>query len=100
MRTEKIRSYLGFSIKSGKILFGSDKLFESTKRPNLVLICSTQNEKVTKKVLNYCNTNKIKSIKLNNLILSDLIGRENCKVIGILDYNLANAIIKEFEMEN
>lgn len=100
MRKDKIKSYLGFSIRSGNVIFGSDKLFESSKLPKLFLICSTQNEKVTNKVLKYCENNNIKAIKLDSLVLADLIGRENCKVIGVLDLHLAEAIIKEFEMEN
>ena len=97
MDVKKISSYLMFSIRSGKIIFGVDKLFVSKKMPCLVLICSTQNEKVSNKVLKFCNINKIKVIKLKDLILSELIGRDNCKVVGLLDYNLANAIINEVE---
>ena len=32
MRSNKIKSYLGFSVKSGNVIFGSDKLFESKKK--------------------------------------------------------------------
>ena len=97
MDKKKISSYLMFSIRSGKIIFGVDKLFVSKKMPCVVLICSTQNEKVSNKVINFCNTNRIKVIKLKDLILSELIGRDNCKVVGLLDFNLANAVINEFE---
>ena len=98
MRIEKIKSYLGFAIRSGKVLFGSDKLFESKKLPKFVMICSTQNEKVTGKVLRFCKSNNICAIKLDELVLSELIVRDNCKVISILDTSLADVLIKEFEM--
>lgn len=100
MRIDKIKSYLGFSIRSGKVIFGSDKLFEGKKTPKVVLICSLQNEKVTNKVLRFCEQNNIKSIKLDGMTLAELIGRDNCKVIGVLDKSLGDAIIKEFQMEN
>lgn len=100
MKIDKIKSYLGFAIRSGNVIFGSDKLFDTTKKSKLVIICSTQNEKVTNKVLKYCDEREIKSIRLDNLILADLVGRDNCKVIGVLDYSLASAIINEFQMEN
>lgn len=96
----KIESYLGFAIRSGNVIFGYDKLFDCKKTPKLVLVCSTQNEKVSNKVLNFCTDNNIECIKLDNLILSDLIKRENCKVIGVLDENLANAIRFELKMDN
>lgn len=100
MRIDKVKAYLGFAIKSGKVIFGVDKLLESKKYPQLVLICSTQNEKVTNKVIRYSLTKNIACIKLDNIILGDIIGRDNCKVIGILDLNLADAIKNEFQMES
>jgi len=100
LRIEKIKSYLGFSIRSGKVIFGSDKLFECKKLPIVVLICSTQNDKVANKVILFCENNNIKFYKLKDITLSELIGRNNCKVLGLLDKSLAKAIIDEFEMEN
>ena len=97
MEIKKISSYIAFSIRSGKIIFGVDKLFVSKKIPLLVIICSTQNEKVTNKIIRFCSDNNIKYIKLKDLVLADMIGRDNCKVVGLLDYNLASAVIKEFE---
>ena len=97
MEIKKISSYLSFSIRSGKIIFGVDKLLECKKIPFVVLICSTQNDKVTKKVIKFCDDNNIRFIKLKNIILADLLGRDNCKVVGLLDFNLANAVIKEFD---
>lgn len=100
MEINKIKSYLMFSIRSGKIIFGVDKLFVCKKKPLLIIICSTQNEKVTRKVVNFANDNNIKVIKLQNLVLRELIGRDNCKVVGLLDYSLSHAIIKEYQMGN
>ena len=96
----KLESYLGFAIRSGKILFGYDKLFESKKSPKLVLICSSQNEKVSNKVLKFCENYNIICIKLSNLLLSNLIKRDNCKVIGIVDESLASVIRSELKMGN
>ncbi len=100
MRIDKVKSYLGFAIRSGKVIFGVDKLLESKKKPILVLICSTQNDKVTSKVIRFASSNNITYFKLKDLVLGDIIGRENCKVIGILDLNLALAIKNEFQMES
>lgn len=99
MKIDKIKSYLGFAIRSGKVVFGSDKLFETSKKPKVVIICSLQNEKVTAKVIRFCKSKEINVYKLKDLVLAELIGRDNCKVIGVIDNSLADAIIKEFEME-
>ena len=100
MNNNKVKSYLGFAIKAGAVVFGSDNLFVSKKLINLVLICSTQNEKVTNKVIRYCQDNNIKYIKLVDIILGDICTRPNCKVLGIIDKSLSNAIMNEFQMEN
>lgn len=98
MRIEKVKAYLGFAIKSGKVIFGSDKLFTSKKLPSIVLISSTQNDKVANKVSRFCQNNNIKVIKLD-CDLATIVGRDNCKVIAVLDVGLSNVIAKELEME-
>lgn len=100
MNINKIKSYLGFSIKSGKVVFGFDNLLKSKKLPYIILISSTQNEKVTNKIVNFAKREGIEVIKLNELTLEDLVCRDNCKVIGVLDFNLAKVISDELKMEN
>lgn len=100
MNINKLRTYLGFSIKSGKVVFGFDNLLKLKKLPFIILISSTQNEKVTNKIFEFGKKEEIVVIKLNELKLEDLVYRDNCKVIGILDFNLAKVISEELKMEN
>ena len=99
LNISKIKTYLGFAIKSGKIIFGYDNLLIAKNNPYLVLSCSTLNEKMNTKVNTFCNNRKIKCVNLLEVKLSDLIQRDNCKVVGIKDENLSNAILNEFKME-
>jgi len=99
LNINKISTYLGFAIKSGKILFGYDNLLTNKKFPTLVLTCSTLNDKMNTKVNDFCNKNNIQIISLIDIELSSLIKRDNCKVVGILDENLSKAILNEFKME-
>ena len=49
----------------------------------------------------FCDLNNIHYFKLpENVLLGTLIGRDNCKILGICDTSLANAIKNEFQMEN
>ena len=100
MEISKIKTYLSFSIKSGKIVFGVDNLLKSKKTPKLVIICSHQNEKVTNKIIKFCENCNISYIKLKDLVLADLLGRDNCKVIGLFDENLITAISRELKVGN
>lgn len=100
MIPSKLATYIGFAIKSGKVIFGYDKLFEARKIPNVVLICSTLNEKNTNKIMEFCNNHTIKYYKLKELVLGEILKRDNCKVIGIIDKNLSNVISNEMDLLN
>lgn len=100
MKENKLKAYLGFAIKSNNIVFGYDKLFENKKNPKFVIICSSLNEKNTNKIIEFCDKFKIRYTKLCDLVLGDLISRDNCKVIGVCDDGLADVICKELDMLN
>ena len=98
MNIKKISAYLGFAIKSGKIIFGYDNLFVSKKNPILVLISSDLSAKMSQKVIDYCNNKQIAYRELD-IPLGEIISRENCKVLAILDKGLTDAIMNEMEIE-
>ena len=100
MKESKLATYLGFAIKSGKVIFGYDNLFKAKKLPRIIVYCSTLSEKMKNKLISYSNDKKIKLLTLENLILSDIIKRENCKVLGICDENLSSAIENEIVLLN
>ena len=92
-----LKAYIGFAIKGGKVIFGYDNLIISKKKLELVLISSEQNEKVSSKVMKFSESKGTQCIKLD-FALSDIITR-NCKVLGVTDVNLSQAILKELKME-
>ena len=85
---------MGFSIKSGKVVFGLDKLQEYFKPVKLVIVCSTVAENTYKKLKTLCEYNKWKMVQLNEgIILGSVIGRDNCKVLAMTDKNLSKAVL-------
>ena len=95
LEADKLKSYLGFSIKSGKAIFGLDSLCEYTKVVRLVIVCSTVSDNSLKKVSELCEYKKWKMVQLNDdLVLGTLISRENCKIIGLTDKNLSSAVLE------
>ena len=88
----KLESLLGFAVKSGKIVFGFDNLCETRKNVKLVICSPTVNEKVKQKLILLCNHKNWDLIETLEL-LEGLIHRENCKVVGIVDKNMASAIL-------
>jgi ribosomal protein L7Ae-like RNA K-turn-binding protein len=88
-----LEALLGFAVKSGKIVFGFDNLCETRKNVKMVICSSSTNDKVKQKLQLLCkhkNWNLVESVEP----LEDLIHRDNCKVVGILDTSMASAILK------
>ena len=85
----KLKSYLGFSIKSNSIVFGYDNITKSRKKFDVVIFCKTATNKHIDSILNVGN----KCVKLTGHTLGEIIGRENVKVVAIKNYNLAKAIL-------
>ncbi len=94
MLKAKIVSYVGFAIKSNKVIWGVDKIIESKKRPVLVLKSLDLGRSSNNKLDNHLSKLNINTIEIN---MEEVVPNKNCKAIGILDNNLANAIIKEFK---
>lgn len=90
----KLETYLGFSVKSNSIIFGYDNILKTRKKLDVVIFCSSAQEKIIKPILNL----EFKCVKLKDLKLSDLLNRENVKVIGIKNYNLTKAILSYNEL--
>lgn len=97
MNINKVKTYLGFAIKSKKILFGYDNIITYKKNQKLILVSSSVNEKVSTKINSFAERNNISIINLTDITVEELIGRENSKIISVLDENLSDAIIKELE---
>lgn len=85
----KIRSYIGFSIKAGKAIFGVDNII--LKRSKLILMDTTLSETSKRKLMNYLVKSRIECIELD---LSEIVPKDNCKAIALTDKNLIDAIKK------
>lgn len=85
----KVKTYIGFSIKSNSIVFGSDNILKLKKKPDVVIICNS----ATEKVINQIKKTGFKCVMLKNILLSEILQRDNVKVIAIKNDNLAKAIL-------
>lgn len=93
MQNNKFEAYIGFSIKSGSIIYGSDKILEYKKKLQLVIIDESTNVKIVNKLLNLSENKGFTLIK-SKILLSQLTKRDNVKVVAILDKNFVSAILK------
>ena len=92
-RNEKIAAYIGFSVKSGKILYGYESVISSAKKVRLILCDGALSENSRKKVLRYAEEKNIKRYDIDGL--SEYFGGKPIKCVGLVEEHLASATEKE-----
>ena len=86
-----IASYLGFAVKSGKIVYGLDNIEKSRKRKYLLVLCVTASENLSDSAEKYAAKNGIPLLR-TEIPLEDIIYKRNYKLIALLDPNMAKAV--------
>lgn len=91
METSKIKTYIGFAIKSRKIKFGVDDIIK-LKNAEIILVSDSLGDSALKKINGYAIKKDVQVFLLNSADFFELIQNENIKAAAILDKNLADAI--------
>jgi ribosomal protein L7Ae-like RNA K-turn-binding protein len=92
-----IKSYIGFSVKKGSVVFGLESLERYKKRIYLLMLCLTAQNNTTKKIQTLAEKRNI-PLLTSDEPLDELVNKTNLKVIGFTDEGLAKTIIKHFEV--
>lgn len=98
MSLTRIKSFVGFSVKARKIIYGVDNITTATgKRKPYVILASTD---IAANSLEKLNRYAEKyAIEVLNADIEELISGRNCKAIGLTDENLAKAVKTEIKKE-
>lgn len=88
-----IASYLGFAVKSGKIVYGIDNVTASKKRAYALVICPTASENLRESAERYAERGNVPLVT-SARPLEDLVFKSNCKLVALLDANMAQAVIE------
>lgn len=87
-----IKTYIGFCIKSRSIVVGQDRLKANKDKIYLILYCSSASQNLIDLSVRLAEKYNCKCIKLDNL--QEYTNIESCKVVGLSNQSLAQAIIK------
>ena len=93
INTSKIKTYVGFAVKSRKIRFGVDDILK-LKSANLIIISESLADSGMKKIEGFAKRESIDLIKLSEDTFLEIIQNISIKATAILDINLAEAIKK------
>ena len=91
MDINKIKSYIGFAIKSGQIVYGIDNIEVYRKKIHLIIVSNTISDNTISKLQNIASKRNYDVIRLESN-LEDITKRKNCKIIAITNFELAKAI--------
>ena len=92
MNNDKIARYVGFAVKSGKIVFGLDNFPGKKRQLKLVLADITLSGGSLEKAKRLCSEYNIPLIEISDV--EGLTGKSGCKAAGITEDNLSKEIIK------
>ncbi|NLC17029.1 MAG: hypothetical protein GX756_04035 [Clostridiales bacterium] len=92
MNKNKIDTYIRFAIKSRKIVYGLDKIKLLARKIKVIIADKTLSDNSLKKTKSTSDRFKIPLV-LSEDDLNYILNTANCKVIGITDINLAEAIL-------
>lgn len=89
---DKVESLLGFAVKAGKIIYGSDKISAAKTKYYIIFLCDTAAENTKKHVLAVAKDKSVPVITPDTQ-LQDLVYRKNCKALAVTDRQMAEAML-------
>ncbi|MDR2635156.1 MAG: hypothetical protein LBC13_04130 [Clostridiales bacterium] len=88
-RRRKLKAYLGFAVKSGSVVWGTDNILARKRFYPLILIDVSLAGNAVQKLYGYAGE-KIPILKIDGL--NSLLNKEACKAVAVTDKNLAEII--------
>ena len=95
MEKSKIETYLGFCIRSGKIIFGTEMISRQKKGVKLLISDGGMGANSFKIMVTAWQTLSCPLIQTESGLLGVLVHRPAVKAVAIKDEHLASAILKE-----
>jgi hypothetical protein len=93
----KAVTFIGFAVRSRKIKCGVNALILTRERIKLLILCSTAGEGTNKEALKLMKKFSCPLIICSGIKLEDVIYKDNCKLAGIFDINLAKAVLDNLD---
>ena len=93
INTNKVKTYVGFAVKSRKIRYGVDDILK-LKNADLIMVSDSLAESGMKKLEAFANRKSLSLIKLSEEDFVEVVQNISIKALAVLDINLADAIKK------
>ena len=93
MSNGRLKTYVGFVLRSNSAVFGFDNLKKSFKKVFCVVCDKTLGENTKNQITNFCESKKVALKELKSSVDS-VFNTTNCKVVGITNKELAKQILE------
>ena len=100
MENKKIESYLGFCVRSGKILYGVDDIEKHRKKVFLIIVDEALGESSLKKILKAQERLCCPLLTATEGVLPAALHKPAVKAVAIKEKNLATAILSVAESDS
>ncbi|MBR2967232.1 MAG: hypothetical protein IKC35_00455 [Clostridia bacterium] len=90
---DKIATLIGFAVKANKLIYGLDTLEEGNKKRYLIVCCHTLSERAFSTAKFIAKRDGVPILVTKTRKLEDIVYKRNCKVIGISNKQMSDAII-------
>ncbi len=92
----KLKAILGFARKARKLTIGRKATIKALKKGKvrLILLARDAGKSICRELLKYSQEAKINAISIcSKRELGKAIGRENCSVLGLMDWRMAQEVM-------
>ena len=96
LQIPKIKSYIGFAIRSREITFGVDDIVK-TKKAKLIIASRDLGESSLSKLEKFSSEKNLEVILLDAADFAEVVQNENIKAVSVENKNLAEAIKKNLD---
>jgi len=89
---KKIKSYIGFAKKSGKIKIGTDNIL-AYKKNSVIILSQSISDNAKNKLNNHSNKTKSKLVCIKKELMNEILDSDSILAVSIVDENLALACL-------
>ena len=97
MNNSKPLTFIGFAIKARKVRFGVNAVATLKPKIPLLILCDTASDNTKKEAVKLSNKLQSTLLITRGVKIEEIVYKENCKLIAILDDGLAKAITQNLD---
>lgn len=94
VRFDKVATLIGFAVKANKLIYGLEELEKGKRKRYLIVCCHSLGAKSRETAEYIARRDGVPIVVTENKLLEDIVHKNNCKIIGIANKQMSEAIMK------